>query len=97
MRYINADEMGDAAQEELFLLSMGAAIQNMLLAATAAGLTSTWIARPARLAAVRALLGVPASLRTVAFVALGIAAAPPHWSENMRNPLKQHADRFGTA
>lgn len=97
LRYINADEIGDAAQEELFLLSMGAAIQNMLLAATALGLTSTWIARPARLAAVRALLGVPEGLRTVAFVALGVAAAPPHWAEAMRNPIKRHIDRFGTA
>ena len=50
-RYVNADEIGDAVQEELFLLSMGAAIQTLLLAATAAGLTSTWLARPARLPA----------------------------------------------
>src|SRR5262245_37134927 len=27
-RYVNAEAIGDAAQEELFLLSMGAAIQN---------------------------------------------------------------------
>jgi nitroreductase len=94
-RYINADEIGGGVQEELFLLSMGAAIQNMLLAATACGLTSTWLARPARLAAVRALLQVPPRLRTVAFVALGVAEAPPQWSEVMRNPLARHLDRFG--
>jgi coenzyme F420-0:L-glutamate ligase / coenzyme F420-1:gamma-L-glutamate ligase len=97
VRYINADEIGDAVQEELFLLSMGAAIQNMLLAATAAGLTSTWIARAARIAGVQSLLRVPERLRAVAFVALGVAAAPPHWSDAMRNPLKRHNDRFGAA
>ncbi len=95
VRYINADEIGEPVQEELFLLSMGAAIQNMLLAATACGLTSTWIARPARLEAVRALIGVPAEMRSLAFVALGVAQSPPHWSEQMRNPLKRHIDRFG--
>jgi nitroreductase len=59
-QFINAAEIGEAAQEELFLLSMGAAVQNVLLMATALGLSSTWIARPARLAAVGALLGIPA-------------------------------------
>jgi nitroreductase len=96
-RYVNAEEIGEGVQEELFLLSMGAAIQTMLLAATACGLTSTWIARPARLPAVRALLGVPAELRSIAFVALGLAQDPPHWSENMRNPVKRRLDRFGAA
>jgi coenzyme F420-0:L-glutamate ligase/coenzyme F420-1:gamma-L-glutamate ligase len=96
-RYINAEEIGAAVQEELFLLSMGAAIQNMLLAATAAGLTSTWIARPARIAAIQALLRVPERLRTVAFVGLGMAEAPARWSEQMRNPVKRHTDRFGAA
>jgi coenzyme F420-0:L-glutamate ligase/coenzyme F420-1:gamma-L-glutamate ligase len=96
-RYINAEEIGEAVQEELFLLSMGAAIQNMLLAATAAGLTGTWIARPARIAAIHALLQVPERLRAVAFVALGVAPSPSHWAEGMRNPLKRHRDRFGAA
>jgi nitroreductase len=94
-RYINADEIGAEVQEELFLLSMGAAIQTMLLAATAYGLTSTWIARPARIPAVRALLGIPASLRRIAFVALGVAQAPPSWSDAMRNALNLHRDRHG--
>ncbi len=94
-RYVNADEIGDAVQEELFLLSMGAAIQNMLLAATASGLTSTWIARPARVPAIRALLGVPAGLRTIAFVALGVTSGPAEWSEGMRKPLQRYTDRYG--
>ena len=42
-----------------------------------------------------ALLGVPAELRSIAFVALGLAQDPPHWSENMRNPVKRRLDRFG--
>ena len=94
-RYVNADEIGDAVQEELFLLSMGALIQTMLLAATAAGLTSTWLARPARLSATRTLLGLPEALRGIAFVAMGVAETAPHWAENMRNPVKRHRDRFG--
>ena len=96
-RYINAAEIGEDAQEELFLLSMGAAIQNMLLAATARGLTSTWIARPARLEPVLRVLKVPATRRGVAFVALGVAASPPSWSEQMRRPVKRHENRFGEA
>jgi nitroreductase len=94
-RYVNADEIGDAVQEELFLLSMGAAIQTLLLAATAAGLTSTWLARPARLPAVRDLLGLPETVRGVAFIAMGVAEAAAHWSENMRNPVNRYRDRFG--
>ena len=86
-RYVNAAEIGDAVQEELFLLSMGAAIQNMLLMATALGLSSTWIARPARIAAIRTLLAVPERLRGIAFVALGPAGTKPGWEENMRQPV----------
>lgn len=98
-RYVNAAEIGDAVQEELFLLSMGAAIQNMLLMATALGLTSTWIARPVRIAAVRDLLAVPDRLRSIAFVALGPAGTKPGWEENMRQPIrgKAHTDRFGAS
>lgn len=94
-RYINADEIGADAQEELFLLSMGAAIQTLLLAATAHGLTSTWIARAARIPAVRALLDIPPRLRGIAFIAMGVAETPPAWSESMRLPLRRHRDRHG--
>lgn len=95
-RYVNAAALGDAVQEELFLLSMGAAIQNMLLMATAWGLSSTWIARAARVPAVRQLLGIPERLRGIAFVALGPAEIEPRWEENMRQPLtsKRHLGRF---
>src|SRR5262249_19536524 len=39
--FVNADEIGGDVQEELFLLTMGAAIENLLLMATACGLAST--------------------------------------------------------
>lgn len=95
-RYVNAAELGDAVQEELFLLSMGAAIQNLLLMATAWGLSSTWIARAARIPAIRALLNIPDRLRGIAFVALGPAETEPRGAENMRQPLasKLHRGRF---
>jgi len=94
--YINADGIGDAVQEELFLLTMGAAIENLLLMATACGLTSTWIARAARVPRIRELLGVPPGLRVVAFVAVG-TGAPPRSTEHMRRPIdeKVHVNRFG--
>lgn len=96
-RYVNAAEIGASVQEELFLLSMGAAIQNMLLMAAAHGLTATWIARAARLPATARLLGLPATLRAIAFVALGGGSADLPWSDHMREPLatRRHVDRFG--
>lgn len=94
--FVNADELGGDVQEELFLLTMGAAIENLLLMATACGLTSTWIARAARVPRVRELLGVPAWLRPVALVALG-TGSPPASTEHMRRPIaeKVHENRFG--
>lgn len=96
-RSVNAAEIGEAVQEDLFLLSMGAAIQNLLLMAAACGLSSTWIARPARLPAIREILRVPERLRRIAFVALGTTEAAPHWEQVMRYPLdgKTHHDRYG--
>jgi len=95
--FVNADEIGSDAQEELLLLTMGAAVQNLLLMATACGLTSTWLARPARLPAVRDLLAVKPSLRIVALVALGCGEAAPRPHEHARHPIadKVHEDRFG--
>jgi nitroreductase len=94
--FVNADEIGGDVQDELFLLTMGAAIENLLLMATACGLTSTWIARAARVSRVRELLGAPPWLRVVALVALG-AGAPPRSTEHMRRPMaeKVHHNRFG--
>ena len=94
--FVNADEIGGVVQDELFLLTMGAAIQNLLLAATACGLTSTWIARAARVPAVRELLVAPPWLSVVALVALGVGA-PTASSEHRRRPIaeKVHHNRFG--
>jgi nitroreductase len=95
--YINADGIGPGVQEELFLLTMGAAIENLLLMATACGLTSTWIARAARVPRVRELLGVPPWLRVVALVALG-TGSPPRSTEHMRRQIEEkvHDNRFGS-
>jgi nitroreductase len=97
--FVNADELGAVVQEELFLLTMGAAIENLLLMATACGLSSTWIARAARVPLVRELLGVPPWLRVVALVALGTGATPRSAAEHIRRPMagKVHDNRFGGA
>jgi len=86
-RYVNAASIGDRVQEELFLLSMGACIQNMLLMAEAQGLSATWIARAPRLAPVRAVLNLPDELRGIAIIALGVAEGIPRVSEHMRSPV----------
>lgn len=98
--FVNAEEIGAGVQEELFLLTLGAAIENLLLMATACGLTSTWIARAARVPEIRELLGAPSWLKVVALVALGGGGtAPPRSAEHMRRPIaeKVHRDRFGGA
>ncbi len=97
-RFIDAEAIGEAAQEELFLLTMGAAIENLLLAASAGGLTSTWMARPARVPRVRELLCVPPAIRVLALVALGMAETEPRWNESFRERIasKTHLDRYGT-
>jgi nicotinate-nucleotide--dimethylbenzimidazole phosphoribosyltransferase len=95
-RYVNAVEIGEGVQEELFLLSMGAVIQNMLLMAAAHGLSATWIARAARLPATARLVGLPETLRALAFVALGVGDRPSAWNDGMREPVAAnlHIDRF---
>lgn len=94
--FVNASELGAEVQEELFLLTMGAAIENLLLMATACGLSSSWIARAARVPRARELLRVPSWLRVVAFVALG-RSSPRGSTEHMRRPMveKVHDNRFG--
>jgi nitroreductase len=94
--FINADEIGGDVQDDLFLLTMGAAIEHLLLMATACGLTSTWLARAARVPRAAEILGAPPWLRIVAIVALGIGAPPPS-TEHMRRPMdeKTHYNRFG--
>jgi dehydro coenzyme F420 reductase / coenzyme F420-0:L-glutamate ligase / coenzyme F420-1:gamma-L-glutamate ligase len=93
--FVNAPALGSEVQEELFTLSMGAAIQNFLLMATACNLTSTWLARPARAPGVTELLEVPSSLRVVALVAIGTGEQPRSSGHRLPIAPKTHRDVFG--
>ena len=95
-RFINATEIPEANREELFLMSLGAAIQNILLAAANLGLCSTWMARLARVPGAREILQVPSALRLVSFVVLGYGTDPP-FDEALRVPVarKTHYRAFG--
>lgn len=94
--YIDSPEIPEACRHELFQLTMGATIQNMLLAATRLGLGSTWIARLARVPGVAELLEVPAHLRIISFVAVGYGDREPYFSESLRRPIdeKTHHNRY---
>ena len=98
-RFVNSAELEDRSQDELYLLSMGAMIQNMLLAATALDLDSTWIARLARIPEVRALLKVPQDLELVAFVALGYSSQKLVANEGRRARVMErtYMDHYGQA
>jgi nitroreductase len=62
--------------------SMGACIQNMLLAAHALGLGAVWLGEILRNAdGVRVLLGLPEDMELMAVVALGHPASPKHSSK----------------
>lgn len=95
--YVDADDIPIEGQEELFLLSMGAAIQNLLLAATSLGLGTTWIARLARVPRVREILHIPDELRIISFVAVGVAASEARFTESLRLPMrdKTFRNRYG--
>ncbi|NKB35760.1 MAG: hypothetical protein GKR93_01135 [Gammaproteobacteria bacterium] len=88
-RYVNTKELADRSQDELYLLSMGAMIQNMLLAATASGLDSTWIARLARIPQVAEILQLEKDLELVAFVAIGNSSQKLAASDGRRAPVLQ--------
>jgi coenzyme F420-0:L-glutamate ligase/coenzyme F420-1:gamma-L-glutamate ligase len=93
--FVNASELGDTVQEELFTLTMGAAIQNLLLMATACGLTTTWLARPARVPGVRETLSLPPFLRVLAFVAAGTGPQPRSKGHRLPIAPKTHRGVFG--
>lgn len=98
-RYVNSKELTRTSQDELYLLSMGAMIQNMLLAATALELNSTWIARLARIPEVSVIMGIPEQLELVAFVTIGLTSQKLTASEGRRIPVskKVHLNRYGEA
>lgn len=96
-RFVNAAALPEAVLHELFLLSMGAAIQNLLLAATSLGLSTTWLARPARLPLVADILSAPTGIQPIAIIAVGHATSEPRFEETLRVPIQQktHYGRFG--
>jgi 5,6-dimethylbenzimidazole synthase len=96
-RFVNVKELTLTSQDELYLLSMGAMIQNMLLAATALELNSTWIARLARIPEVSKILQIPEALQLVAFVTIGLTSQKLTASEGRRIPVnkKAHLNRYG--
>lgn len=81
-------------------LDLGAAVQNMLLQATAEGLGSVWIGAPGETLQVeaghvlQAALGVPADLHLFAFVAIGHPAEnpPPHEHDPYFTSVRVHYD-----
>jgi len=85
-------------EKVLHLLSTSAAIENILLAATALGLGSVWICRPLMikktLKEVRVLFSVPAKYEIAGIIALGYPDEKPKPKE--RRPMKGilHFEKF---
>jgi len=72
------DARRQRAEELMFAHSVGAALQNAMLAAHAAGLATCWMCAPLFCPdAVTACLGLDERLRPQALLTLGYAAAPP--------------------
>ena len=96
-RFVNTNELVDRSQDELYLLGMGAMIQNMLLAATALGLDSTWIARLARIIKVRQILKLPENMELIAFISIGYSSQKLTASEGRRIPVMErtYLDCYG--
>ena len=96
-RHLTADAY-DASAYRWDLVSVAAAIQNMLLAATALDLGTCWMAAPSlREAEVKQLLGIPAHVDLIALTPLGYPDESPAPRE--RDPLAEivHRERWGTA
>ena len=74
--------------ESYMLQDCSAAIENILLAATALGLGSCWLGvhpRPDRIEGVRALFNLPPNIIPVSGIALG-------WPEEKKEPRTRHRD-----
>lgn len=82
----------EVALREWYLVSLGAAMQNLMIAATALGLGTRWFggfALDNGGAALRELLGIPADVELIAATPLGYHDEPPK-----ARPLQDRADLF---
>ncbi len=88
LRY--ADESRQKSERDLAVQSLGAAIQNMLLAAHANGLSACWFCAPVFCKeTVRRVLKVPDDVEPQALITLGYPAEKPR--ESSRKPLEDYA------
>lgn len=80
-------------KKDLISFSIAAAIQNMMLMATALGVGSLWLTKPFT-KEIKQLLHIPERLRLVALMALGYPAR--HKNKACRRPLETivHYDKF---
>jgi F420 biosynthesis protein FbiB-like protein len=86
------DEKRQRSERDLAMQSLGAAIQNMLLAAHAEGLSACWFSAPSfSKETVRKVLKIPEMVEPQALIALGYAAEKPQAPQ--RKPLENYAYR----
>jgi len=92
----------DPSRSTTWAMDVSAAVENMMIAATALGLGTAWVGSPDTVTwnmleeAVRDTLAIPIDVRVVALVALGYPAQerPPHGRDDRFDPLKVHYGRW---
>jgi nitroreductase len=91
---------GDPGREQhtgMWVQDCAAATQNFLLAAHAQGLGAVWVGvypREERMAALRGLLGIPASIMPFALLPLGYPAETAHPRDNPFDKDRVHKDHW---